>query len=122
MIKVDEDTVATGSSDGLIRLIQIQPDKLLTVLGDHDEFPVECIQFSRDRRLLGSCSHDNTVKFWDVGFLADDAEDEDEDEDGEEGDGGGASMADDDARAGRGAPKSRAGPPPSRAEDFFSDL
>ena len=30
---VDEDTVITGSSDGLLRLVQLQPNKLLGVLG-----------------------------------------------------------------------------------------
>ena len=35
------------------------------------------MKFSRDRCLLGSCSHDNTVKFWNVRYLFEDDEDED---------------------------------------------
>ena len=41
MYKVDESTVLTGSSDGLIRAISLQPNKMIGILGDHDEFPVE---------------------------------------------------------------------------------
>merc|ERR1711998_778123 len=61
MIKLDEDTLVSGSSDGLIRVMQVQPNKLLGVIGDHDDFPVERIAFSHARRLITSCSHDNTV-------------------------------------------------------------
>ena len=39
--KVDESTVVTGSNDGLVRVVSIQPNKVLGVLGDHDDFPVE---------------------------------------------------------------------------------
>jgi len=39
--KVDESTVVSGSSDGLVRVVSIQPNKVLGVLGDHDDFPVE---------------------------------------------------------------------------------
>ena len=33
--------MVTGSSDGLVRVVSIQPNKVLGVLGDHDDFPVE---------------------------------------------------------------------------------
>jgi len=46
MLKIDEDTVVTASSDGLVRLVQIHPNKLIAVLGNHEEFPVECIKLS----------------------------------------------------------------------------
>jgi len=39
--KVDESTVVTSSSNGLVRVVSIQPNKVLGVLGDHDDFPVE---------------------------------------------------------------------------------
>jgi len=107
IVKLDEDTVITGSSDGLIRIMQLYPNKLLGVVGDHDEFPIEKIGISFDRQLLASCSHDSTVQFWDVGFLTVGGEDEDED------DGEGSSMAMDDAA---GLNKSAAN------ESFFDDL
>ena len=40
-VKIDERTMLTGSSDGLIRALQVHPNKLLGVLGSHDDFPVE---------------------------------------------------------------------------------
>ena len=88
MMKIDESTVLTGSSDGLIRVVALQPNKVLGVVGDHDEFPVEGMRPSRDGRVLGSFAHDNTVRFWDISMFADDEDDdgegdmEDEDEDG----------------------------------------
>ncbi|CAN0506118.1 unnamed protein product, partial [Laminaria digitata] len=44
LLKLDEDTVLTGSSDGIIRVVSIQPDKFLGLLGDHEDFPVESIK------------------------------------------------------------------------------
>ncbi len=45
----------------------MQPNRLLGVLGEHEEdFPIERLALSRDRRYLASCSHDQTVKFWDA--------------------------------------------------------
>ncbi|OQR96269.1 transmembrane protein [Thraustotheca clavata] len=82
MLKVDEDTILTGSSDGIIRVVQIHPNKLLGLIGDHEDFPVEVLEFSHDRRIVGSVSHSNKVQFWDVGYLYD--EDDDEEDDGEE--------------------------------------
>lgn len=35
LLKYDEDTVLTGSSDGLIRVVSLQPNKMLGVLGEH---------------------------------------------------------------------------------------
>lgn len=33
--------MVTGSSDGIVRVVSIQPNRVLGVLGDHDDFPVE---------------------------------------------------------------------------------
>ena len=60
MMKIDESTVLTGSSDGLIRVVQLQPNKVLGVVGDHDDFPVEGMRVSRDGRVLASFAHDET--------------------------------------------------------------
>ena len=69
MVVVDNDTICTGSSDGLIRVVSIFPNKMLGIVGEHQDFPIEKIKLSRDKKYLASCSHDQTVKFWDVGYL-----------------------------------------------------
>jgi hypothetical protein len=66
MLKVDESTVVTGSSDGLLRVVSLQPNKVLGVIGDHEEFPVEGLSASRDGRVLASFAHDEVVRFWDL--------------------------------------------------------
>mmetsp|Transcript_25549 Transcript_25549/g.71456 ORF Transcript_25549/g.71456 Transcript_25549/m.71456 type:complete len:381 (+) Transcript_25549:169-1311(+) len=76
MVKFDEDTIITGSSDGIIRIINILPNKLLGVVGEHADYPVECVALSGDRKLLASASHDNTVKIWDIAFLQEEGSDE----------------------------------------------
>ena len=76
MVKIDEDTLLTGSSDGLIRIINILPNKLIGIVGEHDEeFPVERICRSYDNSLIASISHDSVVKFWDISYLQEDDED-----------------------------------------------
>ena len=76
IVKIDEDTLLTGSSDGLIRIINILPNKLIGIVGEHDEeFPVERICRSYDNNLIASISHDNVVKFWDISYLQEDEED-----------------------------------------------
>lgn len=37
IIKIDENTVVTGSEDGFLRGISIFPNKVLQVLGQHEE-------------------------------------------------------------------------------------
>ena len=101
MVKIDEDTLLTGSSDGLIRIVSILPNKPLGIVGEHfADNPVErlCLEPVHSQSLL-SVSHDNVVKVWAVGelFADDDEDDEDggggsgdegSDEDGEGSDGG----------------------------------
>jgi hypothetical protein len=79
ILKIDEDTVLTGSSDGLVRAVQLLPNTLLGVLGGHDGFPVEGLGWSAGRKLVGSVSHDEYIRLWDASFLNDD-DDEDEDD------------------------------------------
>lgn len=81
LLKVDEDTLLTGSSDGIIRIVSILPNKMIGVIGEHADFPVERLAFSHDRHTLGSASHDNTVKLWDVKYLLEDDEEEEVEED-----------------------------------------
>lgn len=80
MLVLDQNTVLTGSSDGLIRVVSVQPNKVLGVVGDHDDFPVEGMRKSSDGRLLASFAHDERIRFWDLSVFADD-EDEDVNED-----------------------------------------
>ena len=80
LAKVDENMVLTGSSDGIIRLVNVHPNRLLGAIGDHDEYPIERLVVSHDKRTLASCSHDNTVKLWDIGYFWDEDEEEEEGE------------------------------------------
>lgn len=66
LVKLDEDTIISGSSDGLIRVCSIQPNKLLGVLGSHSEYPIERLALSFDGSMLVSASHDQSVKLWDL--------------------------------------------------------
>lgn len=38
-------------------------------MGEHADFPIERIRLSRDGNLIASCSHDQTVKFWNIEHL-----------------------------------------------------
>ena len=69
MVKVSEDIVLTGSSDGLIRVITIFPNQMLGLVGEHGEYPIERMRLTEDLNTLVSASHDHTVKIWDVCFL-----------------------------------------------------
>jgi len=77
LLKIDEETLVTGSDDGLIRLITIQPNKVLGILGDHETFPVEGLRRSIDGTLLCSFAHDEIVRFFDLSILNDDDADDD---------------------------------------------
>jgi hypothetical protein len=75
---ITSDVIATGSSDGLIRVIQIHPSKFLGVIaahggstdGDENEskegLPVERMKLDRRGKWLGSISHDELLKLTDV--------------------------------------------------------
>lgn len=81
--KLDERTLITGCADGVIRVMQIHPNKITNIVGDHDGFPVEGVK--RHEGLLCSYSLDDILHFWDVSLLLSEVEggmDEDEDEAG----------------------------------------
>ena len=74
MIKYDEDTVITGSEDGLIRAVSILPNKIIAILGDptdqdDETFHIQRVTLSHDKNLLASCSLDDIVKIIDVSNL-----------------------------------------------------
>lgn len=69
LVKVDEDRLITASSDGLLRVVSIQPNRLVGVIGEHSDFPTERLDLHAGAKLLASASHDSVVKVWDVGHL-----------------------------------------------------
>jgi len=76
-------TVLTGSSDGLLRAVQLFPTKLLGVVADHGSFPIERIVIDQngEGRWIGSAGHEDTLKMTD---LKDVFEDEDGDGDSDQ--------------------------------------
>lgn len=80
MVAFDDETIITGSSDGLLRILNVQPNRLLGVLGEHSDFDIERIAISSDKRCLASISHDHTLKLWNTGLLMEDDQSEDDDE------------------------------------------
>ncbi|KXJ14351.1 WD repeat-containing protein 55 [Exaiptasia diaphana] len=70
-VAISDNVVCTGSMDGIIRAIHILPNRLIGPVGEHSDFPIERIRLSPDENLLASCSHDQTVKFWDIEHLRD---------------------------------------------------
>ncbi|ELU18406.1 hypothetical protein CAPTEDRAFT_20314 [Capitella teleta] len=69
MVTVTDDIICTGSMDGFIRAVHVLPNRFVGVIGEHDEFPVENLSLSHCRQFVTSCSHDQTIKFWDVSDL-----------------------------------------------------
>jgi len=54
LVALNDDLLLTGSSDGVIRVISILPNKMLGVVGEHSEWPVERLCLSPDGGLLAS--------------------------------------------------------------------
>ncbi|KAI0733278.1 WD40 repeat-like protein [Fomitopsis betulina] len=75
-------TILTGSSDGLLRAVQLFPTKLLGVVADHGEFPIECIAVDRggQGRWVGSAGHEEVLKLTDLEDVFGDNDDEDEEQ------------------------------------------
>lgn len=78
LVKYDADTVITGSSDGIIRIINVLPNRMLGVLGGSEDLPIERLALSHNRATLASVSHESCLRLWDVSQLADDSEEEEE--------------------------------------------
>ncbi|KAI6145039.1 WD40-repeat-containing domain protein [Pisolithus tinctorius] len=73
-------TILTGSSDGLMRVVQLFPTKLLGVVADHGSFPIEHIAIDQngEGRWIGSAGHEDVLKMTDLREVF---EDEDSDRD-----------------------------------------
>ncbi|KAL3527321.1 hypothetical protein ACH5RR_011977 [Cinchona calisaya] len=69
LLKLDEERVITGSENGLISLVGILPNRIIQPIAEHSEYPIERLAFSYDRKFLGSISHDQTLKLWDLDDL-----------------------------------------------------
>jgi WD40 repeat protein len=63
---VDEETIVTGSSDGYIRMVTMQPWRLAHVVGDHEGCPVERVRVNAERTVLASVGHDCSLRLWDL--------------------------------------------------------
>ncbi|KAL5194233.1 WD repeat-containing protein 55 [Glycine soja] len=76
LMKLDEDRIITGSENRIINLVGILPNRVIQPIAEHSEYPVEClvitygffglVAFSHDRKFLGSISHDQMLKLWDL--------------------------------------------------------
>ncbi|KAM7260110.1 hypothetical protein ACFE04_015851 [Oxalis oulophora] len=75
MLKLDEDRIITGSENGIISLVGILPNKIIQPIAEHSEYPVERLALSHDKKILGSISHDQTLKLWDLDELLQDTGD-----------------------------------------------
>ncbi|GHJ90214.1 hypothetical protein NliqN6_6616 [Naganishia liquefaciens] len=76
IVALTPDIVATGSEDGMIRVMQVHPNKFLGVIATHGDFPIERMRLDRNFRWLGSVSHDDTLKLTDVADLFEDSDEE----------------------------------------------
>ncbi|XP_057777587.1 WD repeat-containing protein 55-like [Salvia miltiorrhiza] len=75
MLKLDEERLITGSENGIISLVGILPNRIIQPIAEHSEYPVERLAFSHDKKFLGSISHDQTLKLWDLDELLQRSED-----------------------------------------------
>lgn len=76
MVKYDENTVITGSEDGLLRAVSVLPNRILAILGDpldtDDEvFFIRKVSVSHCKTYVASCALDDMVKIYDVSNLMD---------------------------------------------------
>ncbi|WVW81388.1 hypothetical protein I302_103380 [Kwoniella bestiolae CBS 10118] len=84
IVALTPDVIATGSEDGMIRVLQVLPHKFLGVIASHEEYPIERIKLDRNSKWLGSVSHDECLKLTDVSDLFEDSDGEGDGEDDDE--------------------------------------
>lgn len=63
--RISANLIATGSQDGTIRAIHLEPNRSLGEIGDHQD-GVQQILLSHDEQFLISCAMDGEVKFWPI--------------------------------------------------------
>ncbi|XP_068273338.1 WD repeat-containing protein 55 isoform X1 [Nyctibius grandis] len=69
MVPVTDSIVCVGSLDGVIRAVNVLPNRVLGCVGQHVGEPIEQLAVAPGGQLLASCAHDQKVKFWDVSSL-----------------------------------------------------
>ncbi|XP_066481276.1 WD repeat-containing protein 55 [Tiliqua scincoides] len=69
MVPVTDSIVCTGSTDGVIRAVNILPSRVIGSVGQHVGEPIEQLAKCHTGSFLASCSHDQKVKFWDISSL-----------------------------------------------------
>ncbi|KAI0827419.1 WD40 repeat-like protein [Trametes gibbosa] len=110
-------TILTGSSDGMLRAVQLLPTKLLGVIADHGEFPIEriAVDMSGEGRWVGSAGHEETLKLTDLKEVFEDDEKAGSDESDNEDEGDDTLQAEEDPEVVVSA--SQAGPSTSRERE-----
>lgn len=123
LAKIDEDTLVMGTSDGKLKIVTIQPDREIGVIGgsnSHNEFPIERVELTTDGHHVATMTHDNIVRLFDISVLDEAAEDEGGDGKVEDGD------SDDWSNEGEDDERDHAGYHAKRLktdnENFFGDL
>ncbi|XP_076993324.1 WD repeat-containing protein 55 [Tamandua tetradactyla] len=69
MVPVTESLLCTGSTDGVIRAVNILPNRVVGTVGQHAGEPVEELALSHCGHFLASSGHDQRLKFWDMAQL-----------------------------------------------------
>ncbi|XP_042317124.1 WD repeat-containing protein 55 [Sceloporus undulatus] len=69
MVPITENIVCTGSTDGVIRAVYILPNRVIGSIGQHVGEPIEQLAQCHNGLFLGSCGHDQKVKFWNISSL-----------------------------------------------------
>lgn len=73
MTKLDEDTAITGGEDGLLRVVSVLPNRIISIIGDgldaEEGFHIQAVTLSHDRNLVASCSPDDIIKIMDVSYF-----------------------------------------------------
>ena len=76
LVPLGPSIIATGSSDGLIRVMSVLPTKFMGVIGDHGEFPIERMKLSFDNKWLASISHNEELMLTNVEDLFEESDNE----------------------------------------------
>lgn len=72
VVAFDQDTIITGCNDGMIRVLALQPNQFLHVLGSHpDGLGVEALALGPGHHLLASVSQDEHAYVWSLNALHD---------------------------------------------------
>uniref|UniRef100_UPI0029552C41 WD repeat-containing protein 55 n=1 Tax=Panthera onca TaxID=9690 RepID=UPI0029552C41 len=69
MVPVTESLLCTGSTDGIIRAVNILPNRVVGTVGQHAGEPVEKLALSHCGCFLASSGHDQRLKFWNMAEL-----------------------------------------------------